>query len=613
MHSKALLDSLDAGVAAVAPDWTIVEWSSGAAEITGLPADRAIGTSFWMAFPTTKGTLVEQVLQEVRLDGRPRTYLAPARTPDFTGMVFETRVTRGPRDQLVLLFRPVRQELAPESRAAQILTALEGERLLYAQLFESLPIPALVLTVEGQILEANPQGRTLLGAVDLRALRGLPLAQWAPAAQRPALAAVLRAAVTARQRCDFVVEFAGEPAHTVHAVVENVAPGPGAPKLLFLAVDVSREVLLQRKLLEADRLSQLGGLVSGVAHELNNPLAAIAAFAEVLKVDAKTPDMKEGAEVIHAEAMRAGRVVQTLLDFARQRPRVRQAVDIKDVVDRVIGLHKSALRKARVQVIAVVEDSVPAVIGDPQELQQVLLNALVNAEQAIAATGRPGKVFITARHVDDQVVLNVEDTGPGIPPELLDRVFEPFFTTKGDAGTGLGLAISYGLVKASGGRMYVHNLEGGGARLGIELPVDPAHVRPATPGGFRPSDRALSVLLVDDEEGVRRGLTRMAERLGHHVASVPSVPDALRELEAPDARFDALLLDVHLDEEHSGFDLFDALRRDGRGLERRVIFTTGDSMSVKTRDRLQEAARPLLKKPFNLEELREVLDRVAAE
>ncbi|HEX9280531.1 MAG TPA: PAS domain-containing protein, partial [Gemmatimonadales bacterium] len=215
MHSKALLDSLDAGVAAVAPDWTIVEWSSGAAEITGLPAHRAIGTSLWMAFPTAKGTLVEQVLQEVRGDGRPRTYLAPARTPDFTGMVFETRVTRGPRGHLVLLFRPVRQELAPESRAAQILTAFEGERLLYAQLFESLPIPALVLTVEGQILEANPEGRTLLGAVDLRALRGLPLAQWAPAAQRPAFAAVLREAVTTRQRCDFVVEFAGEPARTV--------------------------------------------------------------------------------------------------------------------------------------------------------------------------------------------------------------------------------------------------------------------------------------------------------------------------------------------------------------------------------------------------------------
>src|SRR5256885_16856846 len=136
MHSKALLDSLDAGVAAVAPDWTIVEWSSGAAEITGLPAHRVIGTSFWMAFPTAKGTLVEQVLQEVRGDGRARTYLAPARTPDFTGMVFETRVTRGPRAQLVLLFRPVRHELEPESRAAQILTARACERPPYAQPFE---------------------------------------------------------------------------------------------------------------------------------------------------------------------------------------------------------------------------------------------------------------------------------------------------------------------------------------------------------------------------------------------------------------------------------------------------------------------------------------------
>src|SRR6266699_188553 len=545
MDPRAVIDSLDVGVAAIAPDWTIVEWSAPAARLTGLRTDQVLGRNFWIMFPSARGSRVERVLHEVLLDGEPGAYVAPSPSHEFAGHVLETRVTRGPRNHLVLVFRHLHEQLVLDPPAADLLAAYETERRLYARLFDTLPIPAILVTTDGQILEAT-------------------------------LAGTLREAVTRQQRLRLSLDVRGESPRQAEAVVENVEPVEGPAKLLLLAVDVSREVLLQRKLLQADRLSQLGALVSGVAHELNNPLAAIAAFAEVLKVDAKTPDMKEGA-------------------------------------DRVIALHKSALRKARVQVIAVVEDSVPAVIGDPQELQQVLLKALVNAEQAIAATGRPGKVFITARHVDDQVVLNVEDTGPGIPPELLDRVFEPFFTTKGDAGTGLGLAISYGLVKASGGRMYVHNLEGGGARLGIELPVDPAHVRPATPGGFRPSDRALSVLLVDDEEGVRRGLTRMAERLGHHVASVPSVPDALRQLEAPDARLDALLLDVHLDEEHSGFDLFDALRRDGRGLERRVIFTTGDSMSVKTRDRLEEAARPLLKKPFNLEELREVLDRVAAE
>src|SRR6266699_2396717 len=539
MDPRAVIDSLDVGVAAIAPDWTIVEWSAPAARLTGLRTDQVLGRNFWIMFPSARGSRVERVLHEVLLDGEPRAYVAPSPSHEFAGHVLETRVTRGPRNHLVLVFRHLHEQLVLDPPAADLLAAYETERRLYARLFDTLPIPAILVTTDGQILEANPAGGELLGVTDTRGLRGRALADWTPESDRATLAGTLREAVTRQQRLRLSLDVRGESPRQAEAVVENVEPVEGPAKLLLLAVDVSREVLLQRKLLQADRLSQLGALVSGVAHELNNPLAAIAAFAEVLKVDAKTPDMKEGA-------------------------------------DRVIALHKSALRKARVQVIAVVEDSVPAVIGDPQELQQVLLKALVNAEQAIAATGRPGKVFITARHVDDQVVLNVEDTGPGIPPELLDRVFEPFFTTKGDAGTGLGLAISYGLVKASGGRMYVHNLEGGGARLGIELPVDPAHVRPATPGGFRPSDRALSVLLVDDEEGVRRGLTRMAERLGHHVASVPSVPDALRQLEAPDARLDALLLDVHLDEEHSGFDLFDALRRDGRGLERRVVFTTGD-------------------------------------
>ena len=596
MEPRAVIDSLDVGVAAIAPDWTIVEWSAPAARITGLRADQVLGRNFWTAFPGARGSHVERTLHEVLLDGEPRTYLTPAPVPELASRVLETRVTRGPRNHLVLLLRHLRDEPSVDSRTGQLLAATEVERRLYAQLFSAVPIPALIVTADAQILEANPAGGELLGVADTRALRGRSLADWAPPTQRAALAGVLRDAITKAQRARLTIEVGGESPREVEAVIENLEGRDSHAKLL-----------------QSDRLSQLGALVSGVAHELNNPLAAIAAFAEVLKVDAATADQRESADVIHLEAMRAGRVVQTLLDFARQRPRVRQPVDLKDVADRVIALHKSALRKARVQAVVVIDDSTPAVIGDPQELQQVLLNAVVNAEQAIAAQGRPGKVFITARRMEDHVVLLVEDTGPGIPPEILDRVFEPFFTTKGDAGTGLGLAISYGLVKASGGRMYIHNLEGGGARLGIELPIDPAQAAPATAGGFKRAERPLSVLGVDDEESVRRGLIRMAERLGHRVASAPSFAEAILQLKAADARFDALLLDVHLDEANTGFDLFDTLRQEGRGRERHVIFTTGDSMSVKTRDLLQQAERPLLKKPFNLEELREVLDRVAGE
>src|SRR5205807_5998309 len=164
----------------------------------------------------------------------------------------------------------------------------------------------------------------------------------------------------------------------------------------FLSVDVSKEILLQRELLQTDRLSQLGALVSGVAHELNNPLAAIAAFAELLVVEPHQAELRESAEVIRAEAMRAGRIVRTLLDFARQRPRVRVAVDLAEIVDRVLSLQRSALKKARVRAAVAIPDDLPAVLGDPQGCNQAVLTAGVIARRAGEPTGGPGRVRIIA-------------------------------------------------------------------------------------------------------------------------------------------------------------------------------------------------------------------------
>src|ERR1041385_9011473 len=589
MEAKELLDSLDVGVLAMAPDWTIAAWSAAAARITALPADRVVGRSIWVAFPAAKGTELERVLGDVLADGNPRTFLAPAGAPEVPGTVLETRVTRGPGDHLTLAFRPVHEDLAPESRAAQLLSALEAERRLYLQLFSSLPTPALVLTPDGQILDANAEGAKLLGGADAAALRGRVLTEWVPAAQQGMLAAGLRHAVTKRQDVALSVECGGEPVRDVRAVIVNVDPVRAAPKLLFLALDVSREMLLQQRLLQADRLSQLGALVSGVAHELNNPLAAIAAFGEALSLDPHQADLEESAEVIRSEAMRAGRIVQPLLDFARQRPRTQTAVDLGEIADRVLALQRSALKKARIRATVSIPEDVPAVAGDPQELQQVMLNAVVNARQAIEGTGRPGQITIAGRSSDHHVLVTVDDTGPGVPPEILDRVFEPFFSTKAEHGTGLGLAISFGLVRGMGGRMWMQNVEGGGARLSFELPVDAGPAKAGSAADAGEDSRRLKVLVIEDEDSVRRAMALLAKRLGHDVTTVGRFADATERLAAPTLRYDALLVDVHLDDEHTGFDLFERLREEGRGRERRIGFTTGDSISLQTRDALQQA------------------------
>ncbi|HET9708971.1 MAG TPA: ATP-binding protein [Gemmatimonadales bacterium] len=606
-----ILDSLDVGVAVIDRDGIITEWSEPAAYLIDRPRDQIVGQPFRAALPATPRRELESAIAAVLAGGEARAVVVPLRSGERSETTLVIRVSPGPGGQVVLMLRELHADVLGELGGGnRLLQTAEGERRNYELLFRSLPTVALVLDVDGRIVEANAAASELFALTTPAALRGAALDAWLPAGQRPLLQQTIHQAIAAHRKAELTFELSVEPPREIRAMVAPADPMHATNQAILVAVEVSREVLLQRKLLRSDRLSQLGAIVSGVAHELNNPLAAIAAFSELLAGGTTEPSLKDSAQIIHSEAMRAGRIVQTLLDFARQRPRRPQPVDLVDIVERVLTLQRSALKKARVRVEVRIPAEVPPITGDPQELQQVLLNAVINALQAITGTGRPGRIVIHASPTDHHVLLTVDDTGPGVPVEVLERAFEPFFTTK-EAGTGLGLAISLGLVKGMGGRMWLQNVEQGGARLAIELPAGQGLTPPNQEVITDSPSGALRVLVVDDDPAVRRGMVLMAERLGHAVAEAAGFDEAVERLQSGDARFDALLLDVHLDDAHTGFELFSVLMEEGGGRERHVVFTTGDSISTQTRDQLERSGRPVLRKPFSLDDLRDVLGRAS--
>jgi signal transduction histidine kinase len=227
----------------------------------------------------------------------------------------------------------------------------------------------------------------------------------------------------------------------------------------------------QARLVQSEKLAALGELVAGVAHELNNPLTSVLGYAQLLEAgELDGEDARRALGVVLQEADRARRIVQNLLTFARQRAHERGPVDVNAALEQTVALRRYELERAGVEFVLDLAWDLPLIEGDLFQLQQVFLNLINNAAQALA--GARGRIEIRTAHREGRVVVEVADTGPGIPPEHLPRIFDPFFTTKDvGEGTGLGLSISYGIVRDHGGEIYAENRPEGGARFVIELPA----------------------------------------------------------------------------------------------------------------------------------------------
>ncbi len=368
---------------------------------------------------------------------------------------------------------------------------------------------------------------------------------------------------------------------------------------------------LRERLTHSERLSIMGQVVAGVAHELNNPLSGILGYGQLLLGrDAVQRDagLRGDLETVVHEAERCRKIVQSLSTFSRQRKAERRPVSINEIIEQSLTLEAYQLKTRNIAVAKALDPELPPTMADAAQLQQVLLNLFVNAQHAMSGTSGRGTLTVRSKRADGRIRIEVEDDGPGIPERNLSRVFEPFFTTKEvGKGTGLGLSISYGIIEEHQGRIWAESRPGKGALFVVELPVVEAvpATAPEPPAGA-PAPRGRRVLVVDDEKVVRDVLSSVLREMGQKVDLAADGRAAQDKLAAAD--YDLVLCDLRMPE-LDGLALYSWTRRERPGLARRWVFITG-SVTPETERALAELDAPSLTKPFDVPELKATLSRL---
>jgi two-component system NtrC family sensor kinase len=362
---------------------------------------------------------------------------------------------------------------------------------------------------------------------------------------------------------------------------------------------------IYQQILQSEKMAALGQTISGVAHELNNPLATILSWAERLSEKSLDDTVKRGVSVILSEAERAARIVRNLLTFARKRQSTRAMIDLNALVKETIAL-RAYDRMPTLSVSAELDSTLPNVFADAHQIQQVLLNLMINAEQAMLEANGRGALVIRTRHdaEHDNAIVEVSDNGPGIPAEAQTRIFDPFFTTKDvGKGTGLGLTVAYAIVQEHGGRIRMRPTTGAGATFAVELPMGPvdATAKPARPI-LPPMEaaRGASVLIVEDERALAAAVAEALSDAGLKVDHAGDGEEALACLRHE--TYDVVICDLKMPRV-DGMTLYRAIAAATPELARRVIFVTGDVAGTDAERFLEESGCRWLAKPFRLSEL----------
>ncbi|HUF26505.1 MAG TPA: ATP-binding protein [Gemmatimonadaceae bacterium] len=515
--------------------------------------------------------------------------------------------------------------------------ALRASEERYRSLFERAAFGIYRATEEGRFLEANPALIEMLGYGSIDEVRALDIGRDVYR-DRETRAALFREVVSAGLEPWIEAEWKRKDGLPITVRLSARIVRDEAGLVLYcesIVEDITERKRRDELLRRHERLAALGTTLAGVAHELNNPLAAIKGFSQLMLRSPDLVDQTNALETIHRETDRAAKIVRDLLVFARrQETDERQMVDINEVVLYIVATRRYAMETRGVVCRAELAPEQPCVLADAGQLEQVLINLVLNSEQALEAQcdaplseplrHRPrARITVRTSVADGWVALEVEDNGPGVAEADLKRIWDPFWTTKPEGeGTGLGLSVVHGIVSAHGGTIEAESIPGSGMRMVVRLPAadaaadgmaaeraresgDAGADDPAAP--LQPAARApLDILLVDDETSILGFLKEFLESRGHAVLTASDGERALQFAEM--ARFDVVLCDLRMPG-IGGDEVVQRLRRMEGYEQTRFILSTGDNASGSATTRIA-AVQPdaVLPKPYDMEQLRRVVE-----
>ncbi len=522
--------------------------------------------------------------------------------------VFGKRVTIGGRDRILALAR----DITDRKMAEEALRASEEQ---YRSMFNASIDGLALWNAAGEIVDANPALLKMYG-YSHGEFSALPPDSWIGPSYAPEfLRAVaegdaIHAEVTETRKDGSALEL------ELHGIPMQYR---GEPHVLTIARDItekkrSTEQLTRQResLYQREKLAALGSLLAGVAHELNNPLSVVVARAVMLE-EQGDPATRTAALKIRSAAERCGRIVRTFLAMARQQQPERGPVAINDVVSAALDITSYAIHTSSIDVELDLAAGIPLILADADQLHQVLLNLIVNAQQSLQDQPAPRRIRIASAFDKGAkaIRVTVADNGPGIPAHLRARVFEPYFTTKPTGvGTGVGLAVSLGIVEAHDGTLAVECPNEGGAIFTITLPVGAVEVPDA---GTRPPVEASAtqraILVVDDEADIREALADILTSAQHRVVTAGSGREALERMAVD--HYDVILTDIRMPD-LDGRALYEEIARRWPAQAGRVVFVTGDTLASALREFVEESGRPVIEKPFLPSEVRRLVAELAA-